>query len=326
GSDTISSLSELGLDSNEKTGILSFNPMKLSELMRDDPTSVERVLTRFGERLNGNFTYHRRTSESKPGTYDVQVTQARTRALVTAGAPAEALAANEDITVQFNRRAQANNNHADLTVNLQAGDSPDQQVTRINEAISAQGFDLTAFLDTTGRINIRANEYGDDYFVSMQSSLGGAAGTSRIGDAVTEDTGTDLEGRLGGVVARVMDGNHLKGPNGYNVEGVEVIIPDDVSGHLGQVRIVDGLAETVPDIIDALTGTQGVLRSRTDGLSNRISDLETEIIKQQDRIQTQETRLRRQFTRMEVTLGKLDALEQYITQQLTAMNNSNKKK
>ena len=124
GSDTVSSLSELGLDSNEKTGIVSFNPMKLSTLMRDDPASVERVLTRFGERLNGNFTHHRRTSETKPGTYDVEITQARTRAQVNGGAAAEALAANEDITIQFNRRVQANNNHADLTVNLQAGTRP----------------------------------------------------------------------------------------------------------------------------------------------------------------------------------------------------------
>ena len=62
GGDTVSSLSELGLDSNEKTGILSFNPLKLSTLMRDDPTAVERILTRFGERLSGNFTFQRRTS------------------------------------------------------------------------------------------------------------------------------------------------------------------------------------------------------------------------------------------------------------------------
>ena len=96
--------------------------------MRDDPASVERVLTRFGERLNGNFTYHRRTSETKPGTYDVEITQARTRAQVNGGAAAEALAANEDITIQFNRRVQANNNHADLTVNLQAGDTPDSRL------------------------------------------------------------------------------------------------------------------------------------------------------------------------------------------------------
>ena len=199
-------------------------------------------------------------------------------------------------------------------------------MTRINDAIEAQGFDLTAYLDNAGRINLRANEYGDDYYVSMQSNLVGVAGTSRIGNAVTEDTGTDLEGRIGGVIARTLDGDHLKGPNGYDVEGIEVIIPNDVSGDLGQLRVVDGLAETVPSIIEALTGNQGVLRSRTDGLSNRISDLESEIIKQQDRIQTQESRLRKQFTRMEVTLGKLDALEQYISQQLQAMNNSNKKK
>ena len=66
----------------------------------------------------------------------------------------------------------------------------------------------------------------------MQSNLVGVAGTSRIGNAVTEDTGTDLEGRIGGVIARTLDGDHFKGPKGYGVEGIEVIIPNDVSGQI----------------------------------------------------------------------------------------------
>ena len=139
------------------------------------------------------------------------MTQARTRAEATTGAPAEVLAGAEQITLQFNRRVQANNNHAETTVDFQAGDTPAQQITRLNDEISNQNWDMTAYLDANGHISIRSTEYGDDYFISMQSNLVAAAGTSRIGAALTDGTGTDLEGRIGNIKARVLDGTHLKG-------------------------------------------------------------------------------------------------------------------
>jgi flagellar capping protein FliD len=40
----------------------------------------------------------------------------------------------------------------------------------------------------------------------------------------------------------------------------------------------------------------------------------------------QEQRLRRQFTNMEVTMGKLDALGSYVTQQMEAIAGTNRKK
>ncbi|MGC6416966.1 MAG: flagellar filament capping protein FliD [Bradymonadia bacterium] len=322
----VSTISELGIDSNEKTGLLSFNPMKLSELMRDDPTAVERVLTRFGERTSGDFTFTKRTSATKPGIYDVNVSQARTRATLTAGAPAEALAANEDLTLTFNRRAQTNGNPIEVNVSLLAGDTPEQQISKLNTAFEDRSLDLTAFLDADGAITMRSTEYGDDYAITALSTLAAGAGTTQLGNAVVEAIGTDLAGTIGGVTATVVEGNRLKGGQGFRVEGLEVTIPDDADGALGKVRIVDGLSEKFPKVLDGLIGFRGVLRSRTDGVSTRIKNLEDDIIKQQRRMAMQEERLRRQFTNMEVTMGKLDALGSYVEQQMAAISGQNKKK
>ena len=130
GSDTASSLSELGISSNEKTGLLSFSPMELNNLMRDDPSQVEAILTVLGN-ASGDITFNKRTAASRPGSYDVTVTQARTRAEVNGADPAEALAANEQLTIRFNRRAQSNDNTIDLTVDLLAGDT---QMTRLQRS------------------------------------------------------------------------------------------------------------------------------------------------------------------------------------------------
>ena len=94
-------LTELGLESNRETGLLSFNPMKLEEVADKDPKAVERILSSFGERLSGNFEFVSRSNATKPGEYDVVVTQARTGAEVAGTLAADALAQNETLTFNF---------------------------------------------------------------------------------------------------------------------------------------------------------------------------------------------------------------------------------
>lgn len=318
---TISSLGEIGITSDEKTGLLSMNTAELNQVLDDDPTAVERLLTGFGEALSDEFTFVRRSSKSQPGLYEVRVTQARTRAEVVAGAAADVLAAAERITVTYNDDAQDPDAIPRvLQVDLQAGDDAETQVRRLNQAFADNDFALTAFLDANGRIGVRADAYGDDHSVQIQSDTAAGAGTSNIGNVAISDTGTDLEGTIGGRRARVLDENHLKGDEGFPTEGIEVRIPNDVAGVLGKVRIADGLAEALPDIIDGLTTGTGILRSRTEGINRSIEDFEAQIERHNERIARVEERLRRQFTRLEVTLGQLQALGDYVAQQMASLS------
>jgi len=326
GSNTASTLSELGISSNEKTGLLSFSPMELNNLMRDDPSQVEAILTRFGERSSGDITFNKRTAATRPGSYDVTVSQARTRAEVSGADPAEALAGDEQLTIRYNRRAQNNDNTSDLTIDLLAGDTPDDQVTKINTALAESSLDVTAFLNATGQLTVRANEYGEDYRVHLISDLAGGVGTTGIGNVELDDYGTDLIGLIGGTKATTINDTMLRGDRGYSTEGIEVTVPTDLSGNVGTVRVVNGLAHRLPEVTKGLTGSRGILRSRSNGVGSRITDLENEIMRQERRMATKEQRLRRQFTSMEVTMGKLEALGDYVTQQMEAISASTKKK
>lgn len=325
--DTLSALSELGFSSNEKTGLLSFNSAKLDEALRDDPDAVARILSRYGERLEGDFEFVRRSGNSKPGIYQVEVTQARTRAEVVAGQAAEVLAADEQLTIGLSGNADNDNPvFAEVTVDLSAGDTVAAQVTKINQAIADAGRAMTAYVDADGNIAIRANEYGAEYAVQVQSDTAAGAGTSGFGDAQLEDIGTDLEGTIGGRPARVLDGNILKGDDGYDTEDIEVRIADDTDGRLGRVRISDGVSESLSELIDGFTGAGGLLRSRTDGIGTRIERFEEDIIRQEQRTVQIEERLRRQFANLEVTLGGLQALGDYVTAQLASLPTVSKKK
>lgn len=321
GDDTISSLSELGFESNPETGLMSFNSAKLDEALRDDPDSVARVLSRYGERLSGDFEFVRRSQNSKPGTYRVEVTQARTRAAVAGGAAAEVLVADEQITIGLNRRAQDDDggDFVETTIDLAAGDTVAEQVARLNTGFEDAGFALTAYVDADGAIAIRSDEYGGDYAVQVLSDTAAGAGTSNLGNVQLEDQGSDLEGRIGGRPARVLEGDVLKGGDGYDTEDIELRIPNDTSGVLGEVRIADGVSQALPSLIDNFTGVGGLLRSKTSGIDSRISSYEEDILAQERRAQQVEERLRRQFANLEVTLGRTQALGDYVTQQLASL-------
>ena len=320
-------LTELGLESNRETGLLSFNPMKLEEVADKDPKAVERILSSFGERLSGNFEFVSRSNATKPGEYDVVVTQARTGAEVAGTLAADALAQNETLTFNFSRDAQDESPvFRPLDVELLAGETAQQQIEKINTAFEDKGFELESYLDDFGVIQIRTTELGSDYAFNVISDQAAGAGTSGIGNVELSSQGTDLAGKIGGIEATVFQGTQLRAANGYDVEGIRVEIPDGVSGSLGKVRIVDGLASILPDIVDSLTGPKGVIGTRTSGVDKRIESLNEDIIKQQERMSRTEERLRRQFTAMEVTMAQLNSLGDYITQQMDAMAAANKKK
>ena len=95
-------------------------------------------------------------------------------------------------------------------------------------------------------------------------------------------------------------------------------------GEFCKVRIVDGLGESLPDAIDTLGSSRGLLKSRTDGLQSTIDDLSAKVLREQDRVGRVEQRLRRTYSNLEVTMGRLQALGDYVSQQLGALNQSRK--
>ena len=315
---TMSALSELGIDSNEETGLVSLDTGKLTTALSADPTAVERLLTRFAEVQSGDLSYVRRSSSTQPGTYDVEITQARTRAEVTGTQAASTIAGgDETLTVTYDTGSGAPDS---FDVVLQNGDTADVQITRLNGEFDSQNVALSAFLDTSGQIAIRADTYGSDYTVTVESDTAVGAGTSGIGDALISDEGTDLAGKINGHAARVLDGTHLKGATGFAEADLEVIVPDDATiGMAGTLRVADGLGESLPELVDGLASGMGILGSRTEGVNRRITNIEDQLSRSEDRLGRVEERLRRRFVALEVTMGQLSALGDYVSQQMASL-------
>lgn len=316
GSDTLSSLADLGVTTDSKTGQLSFNTAKLATALNKDATGVRRLLSRFGDLVEGsNASFVSSTAATKAGTYAVKVTQARTRAEVIGTTAVATLASPESLTIRINKDANGTGNVTSMVVNLAAGLSASAQVTAIQDVLDTKNVNVTASIES-GKLVLRHNEYGSTFKIDVTSSL--IAGNTGFTTTQVADQGTDLKGTLNGVEATA-SGDELIGKVGFAFDGLRVRVDNDFVGTAGTIRLNDGLGSSFTKLLDSFVSTEGVLSTRIKSFDATISRVQAQITRVSERASLLETRLRKQFSTLEVTLGRLNATGQYLTAQLKAL-------
>lgn len=316
GSDTLSSLADLGVTTDSKTGQLSFNTAKLATALNKDATGVRRLLSRFGDLVEGsNASFVSSTAATKAGTYAVKVTQARTRAEVIGTNAVATLASPESLTIRVNKDANGTGNVTSMVVNLAAGLSASAQVTAIQDVLDTKNVNVTASIES-GKLVLRHNEYGSTFKIDVTSSL--IAGNTGFTTTQVADQGTDLKGTLNGVEATA-SGDELIGKVGFAFDGLRVRVDNDFVGAAGTIRLNDGLGSSFTKLLDSFVSTEGVLSTRIKSFDATISRVQAQITRVSERASLLETRLRKQFSTLEVTLGRLNATGQYLTAQLKAL-------
>jgi len=85
----------------------------------------------------------------------------------------------------------------------------------------------------------------------------------------------------------------------------------------------NGIATQLRAMADRVLGIEGSINTRTDGLRKRIDLNQDRQALLEDRIAMMEKRLRAQYTALDKQMASLNSLSNYVTQQLSAMSNSN---
>jgi flagellar hook-associated protein 2 len=321
GGDTISSLADIGITTDSKTGQLSFNSGQLSSALSSDSSGVRRLLSRFGDLVEGNdATFVSSTTATKAGLYEIDVTQARTRAVLTStNDMADVTDGTERITIKVNKDAQGTGDVISMVVNFDLNMTPQEQLEKIQEVLDTKEADVTAALEDN-KLVLRHNQYGDDFKISAFSNLGlGISGTGFSDDESNhEDTGTDLEGKINGITVD-SDGDSLIGKNGFAFEDLRIQISNDFTGDAGTIRLNDGLGSSFTKLLDSFVSFDGVLKTRIGSFDSTIDRLESQITRVSERASLLEERLRKRFVNLEVTLGQLNATGSFLTAQLKAL-------
>ncbi|HWH32406.1 MAG TPA: flagellar filament capping protein FliD, partial [Egibacteraceae bacterium] len=254
-------------------------------------------------------TYINATDDTQPGTYGVTVTTAAQTAAVTGAAYA---AEAQTLTITSGGLS------ADTV--LDGTETIAQAITKINDALAAEGITTITATDDGGAIRLADNRYGSAVTFDVTSTGGGfgLTGTHTGVDVVATVDGTSYTGK--GRTLTIDD-------DGKDVDGLTVRITAtaaDVAGaggalSLGNLVYTTGLAGRVSSRVSGYEGSAGSIQVLRDGIEQQIDDFQSRIDAMEERLKVKEAALVRQFSAMERMMGQLASQGNWLAAQLSAM-------
>ncbi len=170
--------------------------------------------------------------------------------------------------------------------------------------------ELTAFDEATRRAGALQ---GDSATVSLMRQLRNlVGGQSQASAAFQRLADIGLEPQRDGTL-RVVD-SRLDGALGRHDE-LRAFFSRNAEGSAS-----DGFGVLLRGLGDGALASDGVLTTRREGLQQRIQRSSDGIARMEDRLQLVERRLREQYTRLDGQVAALSGLQNFVSQQLQAMN------
>jgi flagellar hook-associated protein 2 len=315
---TTASLVGLTLD---KTGQLTVDSDALTAALNLKPDEVKALFQTAGSSALSTVQYMSASANTKPGTYDVSITQAATTpasaSSVFATYGAAATANQMVVTDSFTGNT--------ATVSLADADTPESIVSKLNTAFGASALRLSASVDS-GTVKITGANYGSVSTITVGFKLDGVDAAQQLGFASTA-SGTDVVGTI----------------NGKSATGAGQLLTADVPG-VGDTNDAQGLSFLFTGIGPATTtisyvkGIGGALMGSADRVLNSgtgtidittsalqitidsLTSRETDI---QGRLDRQRAALTAQFTAMESAMSRLQSQGQWLTGQIAALSSLN---
>jgi flagellar hook-associated protein 2 len=304
-SGALTTLSQIGI-SFQKDGSLGLDNTKLNSAIADNVSEIASLFATVGKGTDSLITYNSATSNTKNGSYAVDVIQ-----IATQGNTVGNSAANTTIT--------SANNELDLTVNgvnasvtLDVGSYTAQTLAsalqaKINGATAFSNADITVSVtQNSGVLSLTSSKYGS----SSSVAIGGAGVNDLLGANPTQTTGVDVAGSIGGVTG-IGSGQILSDSQGLNIT-----INGGALGDRGNVTYSNGYAFSLNKWASSVLTAGGALSNRTDGINNSIKDVGSRRAALENRLLGIEKRYRAQFSSLDIMLSSMNQTSNYLTQQL----------
>lgn len=316
--DRYPSLASIGIQT-ERDGTLSVDSARLQQAIDNDFEEVTRLFARTGmvDDPLARFA-DAGHAEAATGRYSVEVTSLPRSGSVLGGPLGSfPLTLGDDATLSVavdgtlsgsvRLSGQTYASAGELAAELETRINADGLLSAAQAAVSVvvEGDALRIVSQATGsasRVDI----------VSITPALAQSTGLT-AGEGVA---GTDLQGRIGGLPTEV-EGNRLIGSG--VARGLSVEILGGSEGFRGDIRFSRGVADRLGALIDGITGGDGALAARNEGLNRQIDDIGEQRLRLQRRLETLEERLRRQFSGLDATLGSLQETSAFLNNQLAAL-------
>jgi flagellar hook-associated protein 2 len=320
GNTTYKTASLVGL-TLDKNGQLAVDADMLKTALNTKPSEVKALFQTAGSSALATVQYMSASSSTKPGTYDVAITQAATTPVsassVFATYGAAATANQMVVTDSFTGNA--------ATISLADADTPEAIVSKLNTAFGANALRLTASIDG-GTVKITGANYGSASTISVGFKLDGVDAAQQLGFGATA-SGTDVAGTINGKSAtgagQLLTADAPAVGDTNDAQGLSFLYTGAGAANttLTYVKGIGGALTASADRV--LTSGSGTIDSTTSALQLSIDTLSARQIDIQGRLDRQKAALTAQFTAMETAMSKLQTQSQWLTGQISALGSLN---
>jgi flagellar hook-associated protein 2 len=294
-----SSLSAVGIAVNND-GTLSVDDSTLSQALQSNPTQFAALFGTAGSATNSNVTYLIGGTNTQPGSYAVNITQAATQGTFTGSS---APSTNPTTIPSGGLPLTVTVDGVMTNVTLGAGTYTPSQLatalqTTINTNTTLQQADVSVNVtQNNGVLNVASTSYGSQSAVSIT----GTGMAQLFGSSSTSTTGLDVQGTIGGYVA-TGSGQVLTVGNSGPAAGMEIQVTGTSTGALGNVNYSQGYASLLNGIVtNATDPTSGSITNATNTLNTQVTSLQT----QETSLQTYIAQVQQQY---QTQFGALDAM------------------
>ena len=311
---TINSLSQVGV-SFQKDGSLTLDNTKLKTALQNNPDSIAGVFASVGKTSDSQLSVTSQTSNTKAGSYAINVTQLATQGNLLASATP-----NLNITQGTNDQVNLSINGVSYSLTLPAASysSASDLGAALQSRISAAGAQAAVTV-VGGKLQLTSTNYGSSSVVTVT----GGNGASDLFGSPSSISGVDTAGTINGAAA-VGAGRTLRGATGDASEGLLITVSGGATGDRGTVSFSKGYASQLNSLVDSLLATDGLITSRNEGFTSSIKRLTDQQAVQQNRLTVIEKRYRTQFTALDKTVSTLQSTSSFLTQQIAAITANSK--
>lgn len=317
----VTSLTQIGI-TFQKDGSLAVDSGKLTTALSTKFTDVGGLFASLGSSSDSLISLSGSSSATKAGAYALNITQLATKAKLTGD-----LTLPTTTTIAANTKLSVTIDSVTADVSLTAGDySASALATLVQSAInSTSAFSvagITVKTSTTGGVlSIESDAYGSKSKVTLADSTG-TSFAALTGTVSSGTTGLDVAGTINGVGA-TGSGQLLSAGTGTNAEGLKLLVAGGATGDRGTINFSVGYATKLGTLLSGFVGSSGTIQSSSNGISQNIKNITKQREVLNSRLFDVEARYRAQFTALDRIVSNLNNTSSFLTQQLSALNNSN---
>lgn len=195
------SLTELGVNTDRNNDyLLTFDKTAFSKALNEDRSALIGLLAKTGTTTDSQITYVNDSINTKPGTYDVNITQLATQAKYTAGSLALLDSSSPVIIDDSNNNFSINVNGQTAAVELTKGSYSGEELAaqlalqiNSNESLSKFGHSVSVEYNATDKnFSFTSNKYGSEsqvYFTSVDANTANTLGFNTLGAGTYKGVG-----------------------------------------------------------------------------------------------------------------------------------------